>query len=803
MSCAWALLREEIFFRIMNKDNNYEEVINLKDLIKPYLRKWYWFVLSFIISVFLAVVVIKLTVPVYKIQSSVLVKDANKMSSASGDFGVLSGIGGFAGMGTNSIENELAIFKSKKIITDVITDLKFQVSVFSREKYYDVELYKNTSPIQVLLINEKPDEELPEKPVDIKIEGDKITLSSKELKKDIITSFNKTVSLPYANFIITKNPKFNRKKVKKLKLDDLYFKYSGIDKANNDYHEMLDVDLVDKDATVIGLSTEYPNVDKAKDFLNDLVIKYNGYATNDKNIESKKTKDFIDERIKLIAEELGNVENEKERFKVSNDIIDIPVEARMNLQVAAESERKAIELGTQVQLTDMLIDFLNQQSNVNQVLPTNIGLDNATATSNMVAYNKMIMDRNRLLENATTENPLVIELTKEINELKKAIKESLLKSRRSTEIIRSSVLGEKSSSDSKISRVPLQEKLFRSIERQQQIKESLYLLLLQKREEAAISLAITADKARVVDHAYVLKKPVSPKKMFILLGAVVLGMLIPFLYIYLKELLNSKIVDKHDLSKLTKTSVLAELPRISKKENDLIQLNDVSPLAESFRILVTNIKFMLPQKDTAKIILVTSTVKGEGKTFISVNLSLALATPKSRVLVIGSDIRNPQLQRYNLEMKNAKGLSEYLYGEIDNAQSIIHPSGFSPYCDFIYSGSIPPNPTELLQSGRYQQLISEVENLYDYIILDTAPLMLVTDSFIISDVADSTIYVTRSEVTEKAFIDFANNNIEADKIHNVGFVLNDVHKTNFGYGNQYGYGYQQDTKTSWWKKLVK
>jgi len=209
----------------MNKDNNYEEVINLKDLIKPYLRKWYWFVLSFLISVFLAVIVIKLTVPVYKIQSSVLVKDANKMSSASGDFGVLSGIGGFAGMGTNSIENELAIFKSKKIITDVIRDLKFQVSVFSREKYYDVELYKNTSPIQVLLINEKPDEELPEKPVDIKIEGDKITLSSKELKKDIITSFNKTVSLPYANFIITKNPKFNRKKVKKLKLADLYFKY--------------------------------------------------------------------------------------------------------------------------------------------------------------------------------------------------------------------------------------------------------------------------------------------------------------------------------------------------------------------------------------------------------------------------------------------------------------------------------------------------------------------------------------------------------------------------------------------------
>jgi len=209
---------------------------------------------------------------------------------------------------------------------------------------------------------------------------------------------------------------------------------------------------------------------------------------------------------------------------------------------------------------------------------------------------------------------------------------------------------------------------------------------------------------------------------------------------------------------------------------------------------------MLPRKDSAKIIFVTSTVKGEGKTFVSVNLSLALASAKSKVLVIGSDIRNPQLQRYNPAMKGAKGLAEYLVGDVTDFTSIIHPSGFNPNCDFIYSGIIPPNPADLLQNGRYQELIDSLKNDYQYIILDTAPLMLVTDSFLISDVADATIYVTRSEITQKGFIDFANSNIESNKIKNVAFVLNDVHKTNFGYGNKYGYGYQA-TEKKWWQKI--
>ena len=764
--------------------------IEIKEVLRPYFRRFYWFIISAAICLILSYLYLKTKTTVYEVSASVLIKDA-KSNPGSQDFAALRDISGFGKIGSNGVENEMELLKSKKMMQKVVQNLHLESTVYQKGKFKNTELYGKTSPIMVQVINEKPDTKYYKEPIELKISGNNITLSNKELAP-LKTTFDKTISLRFANIIITKNKDYVAPKEA---TNDFLLNIASETQVTDSFQSNLKAALMNKDVTVIKMTMNYPEVNKAKDILNTLIRVYNNDAIEDKNSESKKTAEFIEERIRIIGNELGEVESRKERFKESNRITDLETEAKLGLQSSAEARGKLLEIDSQLEITNALLGYVNKQG-TSAVLPGNVGLDNASATSNISAYNQLVLEKNRLLENATPQNPLVIDLTKQINSMRNSVVESLAKNRSALQVAKGNYETENKTIVGQISKIPSQEKTFREIERQQQIKENLYLLLLQKREETAVSLAVTAPKARVVDEAYVNPIPVAPKGSIVLLMGLMAGMLIPFIVIYLIRLFDDKVKDKKDLDKLSNgKTLLGEIPSLDRGQNELVMANDLTPMAEAFRIVITNMNFMLPKKEKGKVVYVTSTVKGEGKTFVSVNLALTLASPKHKVIIIGADIRNPQLQRYNPSRKGLDGLTEYLHNDDEKIEDIIHVSSFNKYCDVIYSGSIPPNPADLLSNGRFEILIDQLKLIYEYIIVDTAPLMLVTDTFLNADLADATLYVTRSGFTEKSLLDFANKQINSKRIRNAAFILNDVSKDNLGYGNKYGYGYGVDNRT--------
>ncbi|MDA7567876.1 polysaccharide biosynthesis tyrosine autokinase [Flavobacteriaceae bacterium] len=550
---------------------------------------------------------------------------------------------------------------------------------------------------------------------------------------------------------------------------------------------------------LLKLNTKGESIERSEAIINTLIEVFNEDGITDRQLVSERTMSFIDERFVFLAEELDSIEINYQGFKEDNNLVDIVSDVSSGIEQRTQAETEVFKLENQIELVVLLRDNLNDSPEMD-LLPANIGVNSENINQLISNFNTAVIDRDKLLTSGGENNPAVQLASSALIELKLNLQRSLQNYLTQLKTSKGQLEDRLLDFTGKISELPKQQRLLKGIVRQQQIKESLYLLLLQKREEAAINLAITEPSIKVVEYALTSANPISPQVNIIYTGALLAGLLLPFGFLYLMFMLDTKVHTRDDIEKVTTNiPILAEIPEIKKKGSLLFtNPNATSVLAESFRILSANVDYLLPKNDDnskGKIIFSTSTIKGEGKTFVSLNLSLALASLNKKVLLIGADMRNPQIHTYFGTSKNQLGLSSYLNDASENWKELLmtgfdkHPKHYT-----MLSGAIPPNPAHLLTNGRFEQLLAEARIEFDYIIVDTAPTILVTDTLLISKFADVTLFLTKANYTDKKLLKFSKELSESGKIKNMAYVMNSVgagksYSYGYGYGYNYGYSY--------------
>ena len=756
--------------------------VNLKKEIGKYLKKWPWFLLSLALFYTTARIYLRYTQPQYSSKTSLKLRESKGNSSTLSDLKNL----GMGVSGDNELQGETTIIVSKPILAAVAKNLNLEVSFFSVGTIKEVELYQD-SPLSAKIISIDQPELFSSATYTINPVGKnsyKIEGSNTEYR------FGSRAKFPFGVVVINAEGGALTYPIKVV--------FRSVNAAVASMEGSINVTLPENKGLLMEVFMVGPVPKKSEDILNELSRQYIIDGVNDKNQEANNTRDFINERLAVITDDLSGIEGEKERFKQTNQITNLEAQGSMALSKADENTK--IILSQSMQLD--LINSVLSASASEQLLPSGMGLSSG-AESNIAEYNKLLLTRNRVLKQATGENPAVIEMNKQISAIKNLLRKNLIESRETLELQIAQANAQLNLAKGNISKYPTQEKMFRSIDRQQTLKEQLYLYLLQKREENAITLAVTAPKAKVVNPAYTIGI-VKPNKDQIMYGALAVGFLLPLIFFIGWETLDTKVHTKQQiLSEIPEASVIAEIP-VNVLENDMVHPNDFSVFAESFRILGSNLKYLLKAKNVINggVILVTSSIKGEGKTTISMNTALTLAG-KSKVIIVGADIRNPQIHRF-VKGKNI-GLTDYLVSDKTNADSYIINSLVNENLDVLFSGQIAPNPNDLLDMQKFDDLIIDLKSKYDFVVLDSAPVMLVSDTLHLVENSDVVLYVVKSDFTEKEMIDFAAGFQRENGIKNMAFVLNSVKPENTRYGKKYGYGYYSythDEKPVWWKRFV-
>ena len=557
------------------------------------------------------------------------------------------------------------------------------------------------------------------------------------------------------------------------------------------YSSALTIEPTSKTSTIAAVSLKNTNVQRAIDFINDLIAVYNIDTNTEKNEVAQKSADFIEERIGIINNELGTTENELAAFKQRAGLTDLSSDAQLALQESSKYEQQYAENATQINLVTYLRDYINNPDNNDEVIPANVGLSDVNLASAIEKYNNLVVERKRLLRTSSESNPAIINLNTGIEAMRHNVKTTVNSVLKGLQITRNNIDRQSRKYESRISNAPKQEQEFMTISRQQEIKATLYIMLLQKREENAITLAATANNGRIIEEP-IPGGIVSPKGKLIYIIALVIGIGIPISIIYLLNLLRFRIEGHTDVEKLTTVPIIGDIPLTDAGKNGTptiaVRENDNNIMAETFRSLRTNLLFIMGDPDK-KVILVTSTISGEGKTFMASNLAVSLALLGKKVILVGLDIRKPGLNKiFHLSHKE-KGITQYLAApQSTDLHALIQPSGITSNLDLLLGGPIPPNPTELLARQSLEDTISTLRKEYDYIVLDTAPIGMVTDTLILSRVADASIYVCRADYTHKTDYQLINELQEHHRLPNLCTVVNGIDMKKKKYGYYYGYG---------------
>ena len=782
-----------------NKTNTKEDSIN--DIISGYTRYWFYFLISILLSGVLAAMFLRYANPIYSSSSTIIIKD-EKSGGGAAELAALTDLSFFSNFSSSKIGSELTILESKTLIAAAVESLGLNVSYFNQGTFKTTELYQY-KPFVVKFSNVSQTQVVPQ--LEIKIQkNQRFSLLVVDTETTIENAqFGEIYSLPFADIVLLPNQS-NASLLESFIEKNILVEYKTIESVASSFSSNLDLIHDGKNGEVVQLTLKSPKPAKGEKFLDELVYQYNVDARKDKSQIAKKTAEFIDSRLEIITEELDSVERNKELFKTNNRLTDIDTEAALVLENSNEFSKRQVDLLANIEVVTSYLTYV-QNTSPFELLPTIIGTDSQNISVGITSFNALITERQKLLASSTISNPVVKNLELQIKDLKKTILRDIDNQIQSISSALSGLKNREEGLNNRLSKVPYQEKMFREILRQQNIKEELYLFLLKQREETAITLAVTSNKAKVVDSASTLKIPVFPNRLFVYLLAIILGVAVPFLIISLYNLLSTRIQSRKDVERVhATTAVVGEIPKLGRSDNELVKQNDNSILAESFRILRTNLQYLLvkgKKSNKHKKVIVTSTIKGEGKTFVAFNLALTLALTGKKVVLVGADIRNPQLQRYlPSSFKNNSGFTEYIIDESVKVSDITLQSEYNSNLSIVLSGAIPPNPAELLLQPRVDEFFNEIEGSFDYIIIDTAPSMLVTDTLLLNKHADTTVYVVRANYTDKKLLEFSYDAIQTKKLQNVALVINDVTMSNFGYGNKYGYTYTA-TKKTFWQKL--